>query len=160
MRKLNVKPAKSAKPAATVAKPVNTAPLGTAAAAQAPRSNVVSTKPSKPADTTPAVAKPVAGIARTIRTIAARATNFGGLSDRDESYFKFYAGLIKQHGGAVTVLQIHEAGKAHGNRNPHYAGSSKPHDAGAINRLVAANLIAETGGVLKLGRDGATHKIS
>lgn len=145
---------KAAKIVAPVAKPVSgkpsLAPLGAAAAAQAPRSNVVA--PKLPTVAAPTVAKPVAGIARTVRTIAARATNFGGLSDRDESYFSFYKRLAAKHGGTVTVAQIHASGE-----RPNYAGSNKPHDAGAIVRLCKAGLISEAGGAIKLTADGTKH---
>lgn len=165
MRKLTVKPsaaklatsAKAAKIVAPVAKPVagpiNTAPLGTVAADQAKRSNVAPTaKPAAVATPSePTVAKPSGNVVRTVRTIAARATNFGGLSERDESYFSFY----KTFGNSVTVGQIHASGK-----RPAYTGSNKPHDAGVIVRLVKAGLYTEAGGTLVLTDAGRAHRVT
>lgn len=102
------------------------------------------TKPAKQA--APAVAlkpaKPASGVTRTIATIARHATNFDTLSDRDECYLAFYARFAKAAaGGVVTVKAIAESGK-----RPAYNGSSKPHDAGVINRLTKAGLLTQRDG--------------
>lgn len=159
MPKLTTKANKAAKRTpATV--PANTAPLGTAAAAQAPRSSVVKPVPAaataKPATDTavPAVAKPPAGIARTVRTVLAGRTNFGEISDRDNAYLAFYAGLCRKHGGSVTVSQIH----SDGGRPATPGSSNKPHDAGAIVRLSKAGLISFAGDSLALTKLGAERK--
>lgn len=89
---------------------------------------------------TPAVSTPSANISRTERTIAKLATNFGGLSDRDNAYIAFFARIAKRAAsGIVTVRDI----VADGGR-PDYAGSSKPHDAGVIVRLNKAGVLAST----------------
>lgn len=136
MRKLNVtaKPASAAKPAklAKPAKPVAVAaaPVATVATAE-PAPVAVAVTADKPA-------RAPAGIARTASTIAAMRCNFGALSDRDEAYFSFYASLAKASpDGTVTVRAIAESGRA-----PRYTGSAKPHDAGAIQRLHKAGIIA------------------
>lgn len=128
MRKINVtsKPAKpaTAKPASKPAKPVTAA---------------VSAKPvpatTDAATVAPAVAKPIRGVAATARTIAAQATHFGGLSDRDTAYLGFYAGIAKRNGGTCDIAAIALAGT-----RPAYDGSNKPHDAGVIVRLTKAGL--------------------
>lgn len=109
----------------------------------------VAAKPGKPVSTpivaplateTPAVSTPSANISRTERTIAKLATNFGGLSDRDNAYIAFFARIAKRAAsGIVTVRDI----VADGGR-PDYAGSSKPHDAGVIVRLNKAGVLAST----------------
>lgn len=137
----------AAKPvAAKPARKLNLAPLGTAAAAQAKRSNVVSpaAKPAKPATSTAVaaltVAKPsTAGIARTAATIARDATAFGGItSDRDHTYIAFYAGIAKRDNGTVSLSAIVGVNR----RNPLYSGSNKAHDAGVIVRLHKAGIIS------------------
>ncbi len=134
IKPLTGKPAKPATVAATI-KPVV---LGAAAAKQAAsgKSNVA--KPAKPAaaDAAP-VAKPSGNVTRTARTIAAQATNFGGLSDRDNAYLAFFAGFAKRTGGRVAIADVHASGLL-----PDYSGSRKPHDAGVIVRLTKAGLVS------------------
>lgn len=85
-------------------------------------------------------ASPPSTVTRTITTIARHATNFGNVSDRDEAYLAFYAGFAKRAAnGIVTVRAIAESGK-----RPAYNGSSKPHDAGVVNRLTLAGFIKQS----------------
>lgn len=117
--------------------------------ASKPASKPVTTKPVAPATpakpvaiaapvTTDAPAKPSANITRTAACVARNRTNFGNLSDRDTAYLGFYASFAKRNGGKpVTIADIVASG-----REPAYAGSRKPHDAGVINRLRKAGLIA------------------
>lgn len=137
----NASKTNSRKPARVVrtgkaAKLAPDAKLGQAAkaAADAGRSNVA--KPVKPEA---APSKPSANVNRTIATIAKQACNFGGtVSDRDSAYIAFYASLARAlPGGVVTIRAIAESG-----RKPAYNGSAKPHDAGVVQRLHKAGIVA------------------
>lgn len=139
MRKLNVtaKPASAAKPA-KLAKPAKPVAVVAAPVVAEPVAVVAEPAPVAVAVTADKPARAPAGIARTASTIAAMRCNFGALSDRDEAYFSFYASLAKASpDGTVTVRAIAESGRA-----PRYTGSAKPHDAGAIQRLHKAGIIA------------------
>lgn len=128
------KPSKPARKLATrVANKPAPAPAKQAAA-PAPAPAVAAAPATEPA-------KPSANVTRTIATVAKRATNFNGLSDRDTAYLAFYAGFAKRDNGTVTVRAIAESGL-----RPNYNGSSKPHDAGVIVRLTKAGLITEANG--------------
>lgn len=84
------------------------------------------------------------GLARDAATVTAQATNFDQYSDRDTAYLRFFGGVMRQHNGSATLGQIHDAGKAVSKTrrvNPHYTGSAKATDAGAINRLIKAGYI-------------------
>jgi hypothetical protein len=132
-RKLSTKLANKPAPVATVAKPAAPAPA-----------------PAPAAPVATETAKPSANVTRTIATVAKRATNFNGLSDRDNAYLAFYASFAKADaGGNVTVRAIAESG-----RKPAYNGSAKPHDAGVIVRLVKAGLITETAGAFTFTERG------
>lgn len=116
---------------------------------------------TKPAPVKPSVAAkptgPARGVTRTIATIARHATNFDQLSDRDEAYLAFYAAFAKRaSNGIVTVADIAASG-----RKPAYNGSSKPHDAGVINRLTKAGLIAQRDGSASFTftANGKAHKL-
>lgn len=102
----------------------------------------------------PAAAPRVIPIMRTCATIARNATNYGGtLSDRDHAYIAFFASFAKHApGGIVTVRAIVDSG-----RRPAYSGSSKPHDAGVVNRLRNAGLLTvEADGTSFAFTDAAT----
>lgn len=122
------KPAKITKPA--TAKPV-------VATAKPAVKRVAKPAPAAPAtaDAEPAT---VRGLARTVHTIAANATNFGGvLSDRDHAYIAFFASFAgAKRDGTVLVRDIISSG-----RTPAYGGSAKPADAGVINRLRKAGVL-------------------
>lgn len=86
------------------------------------------------------------GLARDAATVKAQATNFDQYSDRDTAYLRFFGSVMRKHAGKATLAQIHDAGKPVAGKpnkttNPHYAGSAKATDAGAINRLVKAGYI-------------------
>lgn len=133
-KKLNIRKPVAAKPVAvaTPAKPVAAKPATPA-----------------PAPATEAAPKTPANVTRTIATIAKRATNFGGLSDRDNAYLAFFASFAKRDGN-VTIATLAASGD-----KPNVPGSSaKPHDAGAVNRLVRAGLITEAGGVIAFTEAG------
>jgi hypothetical protein len=76
-------------------------------------------------------------VERTAATIRARKTRFTRLSDRDRAFLQFWTGLAERHGGSVTLEQIQETGES-----PDYLGSSKPYDAGAVNRLRQAGFLS------------------
>jgi hypothetical protein len=96
---------------------------------------------AKPETTTATAPRVPANITRTIATVERGACNFGGtISDRDNAYFGFYKQLIAANGGKLTVAAIVASG-----RKPAYNGSAKPHDAGVIQRLGKAGLLAGTG---------------
>ncbi|QXN72609.1 hypothetical protein RCMENCHIE_141 [Rhodobacter phage RcMenchie] len=90
---------------------------------------------------------------RDAQTVIAAATNFGQYSDRDTAYLAFFGSVMRQHGGKATLAQLHNAGKpvtgTSRRLNPHYTGSAKATDAGAINRLIKA-------GYLTASADGQT----
>lgn len=89
----------------------------------------------------PAVAKPSANVTRTAATIAARRTNFNGLSDRDTAYLGFYRRLAAiSIDGILTVAGIVASGM-----HPPHIGSNKPHDAGVIVRGIKAGLYSPVG---------------
>lgn len=136
----------SAKPAKRVisAKPVT-------AKVEAKPAKVV----AKPVTPVAAPAKPSANVTRTAATIAAGACNFGGLSDRDAAYVTFYASLAKAAAnGVVTLRAIVDSG-----RKPNYQGSAKPHDAGVIQRLAKASLVAtrDNGAAFVFTKAALTH---
>lgn len=125
-RKIVAKPA-AAKP---VAKPVSAKPVAATALANA--TAIVANAAA------PAVAKPTANITRTAKTIAAGAANFGTLSDRDTAYLGFYRRLAATLPGNVVTL----AGIVASGQRPPHVGSNKPHDAGVIERLTKAGILA------------------
>lgn len=115
------------------------------------------TKPRKPRTAKPEAAKPDAlaaivsrGLARDAATVTAQRTNFDQYSDRDTAYLRFFGGVMRANGGKATLAQIHAAGKpVAGDKrdrrvNPHYTGSAKATDAGAINRLIKAGYIRKS----------------
>ncbi len=139
--------ASKAKPAAKAAKPgakrnvtLRSGTTGQRAGTHVSPNAKAAKASSKPASGKPEAAKPSGAVNRTAATIAADRTNFGGtVSDRDEAYLRFYAGLAKRAtGGRVTLADIVASGK-----RPSYDGSNKPHDAGVINRLAKAGLVAK-----------------
>lgn len=177
MRKITTKPAPiSAKPAtakpralkigdklagSTAPAPVNPAAVATAKAGTNSNLAPVTTGKRKPAPVTattePVAAQPASpsrNVTRTAATIAKQLCNFGGLTDRDTAYLSFYASLGKLTGGTVTVRAIAESG-----RRPDYSGSSKPHDAGVIQRLAKAGLLTVTpdGGSFTFSPAARTH---
>ena len=86
------------------------------------------------------------GLARDAATVVAQATNFDQYSDRDTAYLRFFGAVMRTNNGTATLAQIHAAGKpvpgkANRTTNPHYTGSAKATDAGAINRLIKAGYI-------------------
>lgn len=85
------------------------------------------------------------GLARDAVTVARNATNFETSSDRDTAYMLFFGRVMRANNGTATLAQIHAAGapSSDGKRrsNPHYNGSAKATDAGAINRLRKAGYI-------------------
>lgn len=88
---------------------------------------------------------------RDAAAVIAAATNFGQYSDRDTAYLAFFGSVMRQHGGKATLAQLHNAGKpvtgTSRRLNPHYTGSAKATDAGAINRLIKAGyLVASADG--------------
>lgn len=122
----------AAKPA-RVLKPRSAKPAAAKPAAKPAIVAKPAPKPGKLAD----AAKPSANVTRTAATIAAGACNFGGLSDRDNAYMRFYASLAKRaNGGVVTLRGIVDSGK-----RPDYNGSNKPHDAGVVQRLAKAGIV-------------------
>jgi hypothetical protein len=164
-RKIVTSSKPAAKPA-TVAQAVaaTDAAIAKLAAKAAPAADAT---PAKPAPTTavllaaadaiatPAVAKPSAKITRTAATVAAQATNFAVLSDRDTAYLAFYSKLVKRADGArITLADIAGSGE-----RPNYAGSNKPHDAGVIVRLTKAGLLqtATDGHGFTVSERGRTH---
>lgn len=104
----------------------------------------------KPDTSKPDVAAIVSrGLARDAATVSRNATNFDQSSDRDTAYLLFFGRVMRANGGKATLAQIHAAGQAvagdkSGKRrvNPHYTGSAKATDAGAINRLRKAGHIS------------------
>lgn len=103
----------------------------------------------------PVTAKPVIvaadivtprGLTRDAAGIVRNATNFDKYSDRDTAYLRFYGSVMRQHNHSATLAQIFAAGQPdalNGKRrvNPHYTGSSKATDIGAINRLKKAGYL-------------------
>lgn len=86
------------------------------------------------------------GLARDAATVIAQATNFKQYSDRDTAYLTFFGGVMRKNSGQASLKQIHDTGKPvpgkpHRTTNPHYTGSAKATDAGAINRLIKAGYI-------------------
>ncbi len=80
-------------------------------------------------------------LARDAVTVTRAATNFGEITDRDAAYRLFFGSIMRVNGKhSATLREIFDAGrKADGKSyNPHYAGSAKATDAGAINRAVKA----------------------
>lgn len=137
---------------------VNPAAVATAKAGTNSNLAPVTTgKRAKPATTEPVAVQPASpsrNVTRTAATIAKQLCNFGGLTDRDTAYLSFYASLGKLTGGTVTVRAIAESG-----RRPDYSGSSKPHDAGVIQRLAKAGLLTVTpdGGSFTFSPAARTH---
>ena len=104
--------------------------------------NATDAKPDAKPDTSAAYTS--RGLARDAATVTASATHFGQYSDRDTAYLHFFGLTMRRNGNAATLAALHESGTAAGNgkrRNPHYIGSSKATDAGAINRLIKAGYI-------------------
>lgn len=133
------------------------------------------TKAAKPVKAKPAKAKPTPeqiaakaaetataitsrGLARDAATVVAQRTNFDQYSDRDTAYLTFFGAVMRANNGTATLAQIHEAGKPTDPRgikrvNPHYIGSAKATDAGAINRLIKAGYITKSA-------DGSTLSVT
>jgi hypothetical protein len=71
-------------------------------------------------------------------------TNFDQYSDRDSAYLRFFGAVCRANDHRATLAQIHAAGITRDGSpsskryNPHYTGSAKATDVGAINRLRAA----------------------
>jgi hypothetical protein len=111
-------------------------------------------KPTSKRAVAPAINGYSAGnITRTAATVAAKRTHYGAGTSRDECYLALYATVAKANGGNATLAQL----AASGPTNPYYSGSSKPHDAGALNRNLAAGNISITadGNTLSLTPIGA-----
>lgn len=77
------------------------------------------------------------------------ATNYVEFSDRDHAYLAFIGAVCRAHNHTATLHQIHHSGVARPNMpgkryNPHYSGSSKATDVGAINRLCKAGYFIRT----------------
>ena len=111
--------------------------------------------PSEPA-TVVVVPVPVfsaGNIARTASTVAAERTHYGVTSSRDDAYCAFYT-READASNSVTLAML-----ATFKRNPLYAGSAKPHDAGAIVRAIKAGTItrSDDGRTLMLTEAGATR---
>jgi hypothetical protein len=123
-------------PAAKAAKP-------TAKAATVPAEHIV------PADIAPR------GLARDAAGIVRAATFFDQYSDRDTAYLRFYGSVMRSNNHTATLRQLHDAGTVRAGApsrkryNPHYNGSGKATDIGAINRLIKA-------GYLTYSADGNT----
>ena len=87
---------------------------------------------------------------RDAATVAAQATNFALESNRDSAYLIFFGSVMRANGNndSATLAQIHAAGKPGakpGQRlNPHYSGSAKATDAGAINRAIKAGYLTQS----------------
>lgn len=79
-------------------------------------------------------------LSRDAVTVTRAATNFGEITDRDAAYRLFFGAVMRGKNHSATLREIFDAGrKADGKSyNPHYAGSAKATDAGAINRAVKA----------------------
>lgn len=134
-------------------KPVST-PLAAASTAQqaAGRSNVAKpvTVAANVVSAIPAVAKPKAepvdtsprGLTRDAAGVTAQRTNYDTYSDRDSAYLRFFGAVCRANGGKATLAQIHAAGVTRADAldrkrfNPHYLGSAKATDVGAINRQI------------------------
>lgn len=103
------------------------APATTSAPAAAPAADAAATMPR--------------GLARDAAGIVRGATNYAQYSDRDTAYLTFIGAVCRANGGKATLRQIHDAGVTRSgfpdrkHFNPHYTGSSKATDIGAINRL-------------------------
>src|SRR5512146_1895986 len=94
---------------------------------------------AKPAIAAAAQATPATprGLTRDAAGIVRNATNYDQYSDRDTAYLRFFGSVMRQHSGSATLAQIYAAGTpdaANGKRrvNPHYTGSAKATDIGAI----------------------------
>lgn len=127
--KTPAKKAPAKKPSAKKASPATAAPESTESA-------------DKSAEKSAAVIS--RGLARDAATVSRNATNFAQSSDRDTAYLLFFGSVMRKNGDTATLAQIADAGTPAGkNRrvNPHYTGSAKATDAGAINRLKKAGLI-------------------
>lgn len=153
-----------------------TAPVAPTVEAAKPAKLRTAPKPAKPATDKPAkAAKPVTApvepveaepavrvlpITRTCATIAANATSFGSLSDRDHAYITYYAGLAKRaKNGVLTIRAIADHFAATGAR-PIGPASAKPHDAGVVNRLRKAGIVTveSDGSSFKFTKAATTHK--
>lgn len=105
------------------------------------------------------------GLVRDAAGVVRNATNFDKYSDRDTAYLRFFGSVMRSHGGSATLRQIADAGKVDGKKrlNPHYEGSAKATDVGAINRLKKAGYItASTDGhtltATKLATEQASYR--
>lgn len=88
---------------------------------------------------------------RDAQTVQAGATLFALESNRDSSYLIFFGSVMRRAGNndSATLAQIHAAGvprngSPHLRDNPHYTGSSKATDGGAINRAIAAGYFTKS----------------
>lgn len=101
---------------------------------------------AKPAatDTTTDTATMPRGLTRDAAGIVRYATNYNQYSDRDTAYLVFIGAVCRANAGTATLRQIHDAGITRSGMpdrkryNPHYTGSGKATDIGAINRLCKA----------------------
>lgn len=115
------------------------------AAAKARNSAKQAGKASAPATDAPAPAAVTAaarGLTRDANTVSAMRTAFGEISDRDAAYRLFF-GIVAREAGkpdTFTLAQLRTRSV-----NPHYAGSNKASDAGAINRAVKAGYFTVSG---------------
>ncbi len=114
-----------------------------AAAKAAKANNADNAKADKPIKADNPELRSIKNLARDAETVVKQATNFNQYSDRDTAYLAFFGSVMRANGDKATLRQIHDAGKAIGNRrvNPLYTGSAKATDAGAINRLIKAGYI-------------------
>lgn len=108
-----------------------------------PETPATDVKPEATTEAKPEAQTVSSGLARDATGIVRNATNFEQYSDRDTAYLRFFGSVMRNHGNAATLRQLHDAGKADGNkrRNPFYTGSAKATDVGAINRLKKAGYI-------------------
>lgn len=89
------------------------------------------------------VAAPIAprALTRDAATVHAMRANFETFSSRDDAYLAFFGSVMRRNAGKATLAQLHDAGTPNAGKpklrsNPHYAGSAKATDAGAIIRLI------------------------
>ena len=96
-----------------------------------------------PVNTTDIATPMPRGLTRDAAGIVAARTNFAQYSDRDSAYLHFLGTACRANSGSATLRQIHDLGVTRSGMpdrkryNPHYSGSGKATDIGAINRLIA-----------------------
>jgi len=122
---------------AALAAPVTDTPVIVATPADMP------TVSAPPVNTTDIATPMPRGLTRDAAGIVAARTNFAQYSDRDSAYLHFLGTACRANSGSATLRQIHDLGVTRSGMpdrkryNPHYAGSGKATDIGAINRLIA-----------------------